>query len=271
MGSRILVKETKEKKRIIYYSDELNDEFAGDNIKPKKIDGSYVYYRNSIWFKILHFFYYRMIATPLAWIYLKLKFHHKIVNKKVLKPFKKQGYFLYGNHTHNLNDALIPTMAITPKDTYIIVHPNNVSMPVLGRITPYLGALPLPDDFQASKNFVSTIEKRLAEGNVITIYPEAHIWPFYTKIRPFTDQSFRYPCNMDKPTFCFVNTYQKRKRGKGINIVTYVSGPFFADKSLSPKEQKAKLRNEVFCEMEKLSAHSNAQVITYIKRDKQND
>ncbi len=38
-----MLKENKETKdRIIYYSDELNDEFAGDDIVAKKIDGNYL-------------------------------------------------------------------------------------------------------------------------------------------------------------------------------------------------------------------------------------
>ena len=41
----------------------------------------------------------------------------------------------------------------------------------------------------------------------------------------------------DVPVFCFTNTYQKRKFSSKHRIVTYVDGPFFADKSLSPNEQ----------------------------------
>ena len=35
-------------KKVIYYHDELNDEFAGDDIKAKKIDGSYRYLRENV-------------------------------------------------------------------------------------------------------------------------------------------------------------------------------------------------------------------------------
>ena len=72
-----------------------------------------------------------------------------------------------------------------PKTNYIIVHPNNVSMPVLGKITPSLGALPIPDELSAYKNFLNAIETRIAEGHSVVVYPEAHIWPYYTKIRNY--------------------------------------------------------------------------------------
>ena len=67
--------------KVVYYTDELNDEFAGDNIKAIKIDGKYKYIRKSFLKKITHFFWYRVIATPLAFMYLKIKFRHKIVIK----------------------------------------------------------------------------------------------------------------------------------------------------------------------------------------------
>ena len=123
---------------------------------------------------------------------MKLHFRHKIVNRQVLK--KADGaYYIYGNHTHFLADALVPTMVNFPKDVSVIVHPDNVSMPVLGRITPTLGGLPLPDDKEAMKHFIEALEKRVAQKRCVMIYPEAHIWPFYTDIRPFKDTSFRYP------------------------------------------------------------------------------
>lgn len=255
------------KQKIIYYADELNDEFSGDNIKPKRIDGKYKYYSNSILYKIAHFFFYRVIAVPIAYIYLKLKFHNKIINRKVLKEYKKTGYFIYANHTQNIGDAVIPTFVAMPKDVYIIVHPNNVSMPVLGRINKYLGALPLPDDFDASKNFVCAIEKRIEENNAILIYPEAHIWPYYTKIRPFPDASFRYPINANKPVFAYVNVYKKRKKSKGVNLETHVVGPFFADENLPIKQRRKKLRDEVYFAMVEKSKLNDTEVIIYRKKE----
>lgn len=79
--------------RIIYYQDELNDEFAGDNIKAKKIDENYIYVHKSPFKWLTHLFWYRIVAYPLAIIYMKLKYHHKVVNRKALKLCKKTGYF----------------------------------------------------------------------------------------------------------------------------------------------------------------------------------
>lgn len=259
------------KRDIIYYKDELKDEFSTAVIEPKVIDGNYKYIHKSLWKRFTHFFWYRMVATPLAFLYLKVYFGHKIINKKVIKQTKDTGCFLYGNHTHFMADALIPTMITTPKDTYVIVHPNNVSMAFLGRITPSLGALPLPDDAEAAKNFIQAVETRIKEKHVVTIYPEAHIWPYYTKIRPFENTSFRYPVKCKVPVYCFTNTYQKRRFRKIPRMVTYVDGPFYPDVQLSGTQQRENLRKQVYEIMVKRSKNSNIQMNQYIKAGEEND
>lgn len=247
--------------KVIYYRDELKDEFAGDNIQPKRIDGNYRYLRG----RFPHFFWYRIIAIPLARLYMKLYFHHKIVNKAVFEKAGNCGYFLYGNHTHFLADALVPTMVSRPVDVFTIVHPNNVSMPLLGRITPHLGALPLPDDTDAMKHFLHAVEKKIKDGECVMIYPEAHIWPFYTDIRPFSDASFRYPLMYHVPVFCLTNTYQKKKGMKRPMMVTYVDGPFYANPHLPAKEQRKELRDRVYTVMKQRAANNSVVKIRYEK------
>lgn len=251
--------------KIIYYTDELNDEFSGTDFVPRKIDGSYSY-EGGFLRRIGHIFWYHIIAIPIAYPFLYFRFKHKIVNRHLLKE-AKGAYFLYGNHTQHLVDALIPTIVSRPKDMYVIVHADNVSMPFLGRINPSMGAVPLPDDGEAAKNFMKFLKEKIAEGKPITIYPEAHIWPYYTGIRPFRDASFGYPIQCGVPVYCFTNTYQRRKYSKTPQIVTYVDGPFYPDSALPRKEQKEELRNRVYETMVMRSKNNNVELIKYVKAD----
>jgi len=50
-----------DKRKVIFYSDELNDEFSLAQITPKKIDGNYCYIYDSLFKKFTHFFWYRMV------------------------------------------------------------------------------------------------------------------------------------------------------------------------------------------------------------------
>ena len=158
------------KEKIIYYKNELEDEFSTAQIKAKMIDASYKYEGGPFFF-LGKLFFYEILAKPLAFCFMKIKYGHKIVGKKLLKEARKDGYFLYGNHTNDIADALIPSLSCFPKDVSVIVHPNNVSMPFLGKITPFLGALPLPDDAKAAKNFNKAIKHKIDKGYCVTIYP----------------------------------------------------------------------------------------------------
>ncbi len=254
------------KNKIIYYKDELQDEFSEAQITPKRIDDHYCYEGGALR-KVGRLFWYHLLAKPIAWIYLKIGFGHRMVGKEKLKAVRKTGYFLYGNHTNPGPDALIPTMLNFSGSVYVIVHANNVSMPVLGKITPSLGALPLPDTKEALKNFTKAIEHRMQKGECVAIYPEAHIWPYYTKIRPFKADSFRYPLSYSAPVYCFTNTYQKRKFRKTPRMVTYVDGPFYGDSSLPRKEQRQALRDEVYSTMVERSKMNNVELIQYIYKE----
>lgn len=258
----------KESQQVIYYSDELNEEFSPMKIAGRKIDENYSYGTNGIVWNVIHFIIYRVIALPIAAVFLKLKYHHKIVNKESLKKVsRKQGIFTFANHTNPVADALIPTFVNFPRQVFVVVHPNNVSIPFLGNITHFLGALPLPDTMGATKNFMNILKNRISEHKTIHIYPEAHIWPFYTKIRPFADASFKFPIQYDAPVYCFTNTYQKRKNSKTPNIVTYIDGPFFPDKTLSSKEQRKELRDRVYEAMCERAKNNNVEIIKYIKKE----
>ncbi|MBE6703545.1 MAG: hypothetical protein E7585_09100 [Ruminococcaceae bacterium] len=252
---------------VIYYQDELTDEFSTAQITPKVIDGNYRYDRSKGIHGLLRFFWYGLIAPLPAFLYRKLKFRHKILGREKLKKHKKEAIFLFGNHTQPIGDAVIPSFIRYP--AYIIVHPNNVSMPCLGRINPYLGALPLPDDMGAAKNFVATIKKKVEKKRAIFIYPEAHIWPYYTGIRPFGAESFQYPVKYGTPVYAFTNTYQKRRFSHKPRILTYIDGPFYPDTALPPRARREQLRNEVYNAMTERSKLSDCVVIEYKKAEEE--
>lgn len=256
------MKETK----IIYYSDELNDEFSTAKIKPRKIDENYIYsHKNLIW-RASSFLLQNVISMPIKWIYAKVKFKHKIIGKEKFKIAKNSGYFIYCNHTQEFADTFLPSLAVFPKRNFFIVNPENVSMKGIQKLVELLGAIPIPSNLKAYKNFFEIIEKRIQSKYSITIYPEAHIWPYYTKIRPFKDVSFKYPSYLNVPVFCITNTYQNYKNNK-IQIISYVDGPFYPDPELNIKQNQKMLRDTVYEKMSQRSLNSNIEYIKYIKNN----
>lgn len=255
-------------KRVIYYNDELNNEFSSAKIVPRVIDEKYKYKHGIIW-NCISWIIQNVLSMPIKIGYSKLKFRIKYVGKEKFKKCKNTGYFVYANHTQAFADTFIPSVGVYPKRNFLIVNPENISVKPFGWLVEMLGAIPVPGNKTAMKKFLDSIEERINKKNSITIYPEAHIWPYYTKIRPFKSVSFKYPVEMKKPAFCVTNTYQKRgKNGDKVKIVCYVDGPFYADESLETvKEQKEDLRNRVYECMVERSKNSNIEVIEYVKKD----
>ena len=253
--------------QIIYYTDELNEEFSTAKIVPKKIDENYKYKHGVIW-NITSYIIQNFISMFIKVPYQKIKFKLKYIGKEKLKKCKNEGYFIYVNHTQAFADTFIPSVGIYPKRNFLIVNPENISMKGLGHLVEMLGAIPVPGNIEAMKKFLEIIEERVNNNCAITIYPEAHIWPYYTKIRNFKDVSFKYPIKWNKPAYCMTNTYQSYgKNNDKIKIVTYIDGPFFPDEGLSPKEAQKNLRDKIYNKMVERSQNSNIEYIKYIKKD----
>jgi len=251
----------------VYYYNETTDEVVNFNIKQKKINNNYNYLIKNPILKIFSFVLYRGIITPATWIYIRLINHIKIINKSILKKFSKGGYFVYSNHTMQFEDALCPIITCFPNKPYTIVNPDNISIPVVGKLIKICGALPIPNNLSTTKKFYSAIETCLNKNSPIIIYPEAHLWPYYTKIRKFKDTPFLYPIKFDKPVFCFTSVFKKSQRSKKPKVEIFVDGPFYFDKTIHPKQAQKNLCNTIFETMQNRSLLSNYEYIKYIRRE----
>ena len=256
-------------KKVIYYTDELNEEFSEAQITPRVIDKDFPYFHNRIW-DICSLAIQNILSMPIKILYQKLKFHLRYVGKEKLKECKNGGYFIYGNHTQPFADTFIPSVANYPHRNFFIVNPENVSMPGLHVLVEMLGAIPIPCDMGGMKHFVKSVEDKIRRGYSVTIYPEAHIWPYYIGIRPFKSVSFQYPVKLDCPVYALTNTYHERKGKPGkVDIVTYIDGPFYPDTSLKPKERQQDLRDRVYQCMSERSKESDYEVIQYVKKEEE--
>ena len=239
-------------KKTYYYHDMKNDDFASTNIKAIQLPDGYKYIDKNIFYRIGETII-RWIAFPIIFLILKVTYLIRVKNRKVLKKAKGHGYFIYGNHTNYLLDAYNPSLVGFPKRAHIIVNPDAVSIKGLGTVVKMLGAVPIPTSLKGMKNFRKAITDLINMKHVVAIYPEAHIWPYYTDIRPFGTESFHYPSESGTPCFSFTNIYTKRKVGfiKFPKVVTYVDGPFYPDMSIAKPERIKKLRDEVYNAMKK--------------------
>lgn len=239
-------------KKIIYYSDLLNDDFAGTKIKELKLKNNYKYIDRNIFYNILALIL-RIIVYPIVMPILKIRYLYRIKNRKVLKKAIKTGYFLYGNHTNYLLDAYLPTLINPLRKPFIVVSRDTTSIPGIKTIVRMLGAYPVPNTTKNMRSFRAGMKKLVKNRRVIAIYPEAHIWPFYNDIRPFSSVAMHYPYDLNVPSFSFTTIYKKRKFKliKRPKVEVYIDGPFYPNYNLDKKEALEDLKNQIYNSMKK--------------------
>ena len=255
-------------KRVVYYDDDLSDDFAGTHINQCTIDETFPYVHKNIFWKIGSFIAYYLIAFPLVWFFERVILRMRFINKKAVRQCKDTPYFLYGNHT-GWWDAFTPNLISVPRRNRILVSPDTVSIKGLRSIVQMLGAIPLPTGLRGMKRFSQAVDFYHQSCN-ITIYPEAHIWPYYTGVRPFSDASFTYPVKHKCPVFAFFTAYTKPKGFLSLfrkaNMTVYVSDPIYPDEGLNDREARANLRDKVYAFMLEKSKYSDYEAIKYIKK-----
>lgn len=251
--------------KTVYYQDPLTDDFATLNIRTKDVTAAFPFLRDSRLWKLGAAFLYYVIAVPVIFVISKVYLGLRFENRKVLRQLRDTGYFLYGNHTRAL-DAFLPALSAFPKKAYVVASPDAVSLPGLKNLVLMLGVIPIPSHFSAMRQFIKAVSRRCRDGNCVAIFPEAHIWPFCTQIRPFPDTSFRYPIRENVPAVAMVTTYRRRKglfrvlRRPGMTVT--FSEPMYPREELTPKGAQEELRNRVYDFM--VATAQTKENVTYI-------
>ena len=125
------------------------------------------------------------------------------------------------------------------------------------------GAIPVPDNLHDMAKFNQTVKSRLDQGKAIVTYPEGHLWPYYTKIRPFAPAAFHLPVKYPAPVYTATTTYQKSRFHKKPKITIYIDGPFEIDQNLPKKQAQNQLHHAVQKAMEQRAKLSNYEFIIY--------
>jgi 1-acyl-sn-glycerol-3-phosphate acyltransferase len=202
------------------------------------------------------------IGLVCAEAYVRLGLRGSYRNRKALHR-QSGGFVLYCNHTHPTGDPFAPALATLPRRTYVIVSPSNLGIPVVGKLLPALGALPVPDDLPGMRKLMKAVSVRLGQGECVVVFPEGHVWPYCTQIRPFPDSAFAFAVDNDVPAFCMTATYQRRRHGAKPRITYYLDGPFTADATLPHRQRLADLNRQVHARMCERSRASTYEYVSY--------
>lgn len=251
-------------KRIYYYQ-KTTDDVVDSHDQNFSLPDNYVILPNSLGARIWSTTA-RHLACAFGWVVFRFFDHVKVVGQEKLKQVNG-GYFIYGNHTRPMGDVFTSLTIFPIKNFYAIANQANWGIPFIGKYLVRYGGLPVGKNMKQSLKLIKAIQTVIKDKKgEILIYPEAHVWPYYTKIRPFDATSMHFPVKLNAPSFVMTKTYHKKWLSKRPSAVIYIDGPFYPDTNLSRKEAQNKLHDEILQVMKQRAKNSDYEYCQYIQK-----
>lgn len=275
--AELFQKDIPESERVFYYESEEDDPIKTDEQEKKIKVGlpeGYEFIPSNLFVRLYSaglFRAFKVFGQYYERGYWQVKFH----GREKLKQARGKGYMIYANHTNPFHDVFGPALA-SDRRIFTVISPVNLKIPGIGKLLPYIGGLPLGGTPEEKKKFNEAVDKRLKQKKCVVIYPEAHVWPYYTGVRKFPagDKSFKYAVRNQVPVFTMTTTYHRRKdtkRGDLPRMDIYVDGPFWPDATLSDDEARAKLAREAYESMKEQAKNSTYEYFKYKKKSSKNN
>ena len=270
--AELFQKDIPKTERVFYYGSEEDDPIKTDEQEKKqevRLPEGYEFIPKNVFVRM-----YSAILFRIFWVFGQWYERHywqaKFYGREKLKRAKGRGYVIYANHTNPFHDVFGPAVA-ADRRIFTIISPVNLKVPGIGKLLPYLGGLPLGKTREEKKAFNEAVDKRLSQKKCLVIYPEAHVWPYATKIRKFPagDRSFKYAVRNGLPIFTMTTTYHKRKdkkRGDLPRMNVYIDGPFLPNVDKSEDENRADLAKQAYDSMVKYSKKNTYEYFEYKKK-----
>ena len=255
------------KTRVIYWHDENKDDFDEVGLKRPSVPEGYKYKRTNIFNNFVSAIFYHGIAKPFIGFYCLCK-GIRVKGKKNIKELHGKGAFIISNHVAISDVVKFQSFVFfRRRRVNIIGYPDTLTMPIVRNMARALGylPLPLPGDVKNMVALVDAMKFYIEKKQYILIYPEAHIWPYYTHIRNFHVGSFNYPAKLEAPVLPVVTTWRKSKFCKKPKQTLYILEPIFPDPEKSASDNKTYLHEKTLEAMKKCAESiSQYEYIKYI-------
>ena len=130
-----------------------------------------------------------IIATPILWIINIVLFGFDVQGVDNLRKVSG-GKVTISNHIHPM-DCTMNGLINFPERTYFPTLATNFKIPFIRHLIRILYAIPIPKKVTQKEKFFEEIKKALLDGKTVHMYPEAALWPYYEKLRPFKKGAFK--------------------------------------------------------------------------------
>ncbi len=171
------------------------------------VDEHYRFVNRSLPFRLGSNLLFYGIAVPVLSIASRLVFGLKIIGKKNLR-YIKGGAVTVTNHVHLLDSPMV-ACTLFPRKPLFASLKSNFEIPVVRRLVRILGGVPIPESPKALGAFMEAMRAQLQRGRIVHFYPEASLWPWHDKLRPFKNGAFHLAVKSGVPIVPMVFTFRK--------------------------------------------------------------
>ena len=205
---------------------------------------------HSIIYKILSSLLY-LIAYPILFLITKFWLGLEIKGRENLSKVGDE-YITVANHINMIDCAMI-VLAIFPRVPYFLTLQSNLEIPFIKYIVMLFRGIPIPRNKSGKEKMVNTIDGLLKNGEVVGIYPEGKLIPYYDGIREFKNGAFAFAVKNQVPILPIRFTYRevtdvRRLIRKKPFITLTILEPEYPKEKIC-KENVIELKDRVFRKM----------------------
>ncbi|MGI6152790.1 MAG: lysophospholipid acyltransferase family protein [Christensenellaceae bacterium] len=144
------------------------------------------------------------VGMPFVYLYYKVKYDFRVIDKKNVKALKKRSAVTVANHVHDV-DAMMLSYVFYPSFPYFIARRHNFEAFVLGGLVRVLRGVPLPEDTRHLERFTEQINDVLQRTRrKVHMFPEGEIEAYAKELRPFKNGAFHFAVKNNAPVLPMV-------------------------------------------------------------------
>lgn len=174
------------------------------------VNEKYKYVPTNIFFRIISWIVYYIIAVPILSILLKLVYDLKIEGKENIKNLQG-GAITISNHVLVLDCAMVGLAVCGKKKIFYTTQSESFQIPFVRKLIKLLRAIPIPKGVKNKERMVKEISNLLKDNKFVHFYPEAILYPYCNKIRHFKNGAFDLAIKNDVPVVPIVIKFRQPK------------------------------------------------------------
>ena len=154
----------------------------------------------------------------------------------------------------------------------VIKEGNYTSFPgFYGFLMRHCNTLPLSSNYETMKNFISSINTLLQEGNFVLVYPEQSLWWNYRKPKPLKNGAFNFATKNNVPVLpCFITMKDSQiMSDDGFYVQEYtinIAEPIYPDKNKTLKQNIEDMKNKNFAVWKSIYEETYHIPLTYLTK-----